>query len=137
MSSIQTTRSKGPDTRAITVAAQTALDDLRHAWGQVREVFSELWRGPLGQAVRRREAMLAARRAHREDGYRDPYVEPRPPSGCGRGRCGVAELEHYPERLQELGVRILFHFLYQPPSDRQILTRMRARRADRLNRSAQ
>lgn len=128
MSSTQTTRSKGPDTRAITVAAQTALDDLRHAWGQVREVFSELWRGPLGQAVRR---------AHRADGYRDPYVEPRPPSGCGRGRCGVAELEHYPERLQELGVRILFHFLYQPPSDRQILTRMRARRADRLNRRAQ
>lgn len=71
--------------------------------------------------LRRREAILAARKAHRADSYRDYRHEPRPPSGCAW--CGLPQRNHCQRWSADAG----WH-RYEPPADWQILARMRARR---------
>lgn len=113
-----------PSRDDFTDAARVALDSVRRAWAPIRDAFTDLWRGPFGQAVRRREAMLRARRAHKASGYRDHRFDPFPPSGCAL--CGLSDRDHYQRWARPVG----WH-QHVPPTAAHILDRMRARRADR------
>ncbi|GAA1455416.1 hypothetical protein [Nocardiopsis tropica] len=123
-----TDQQDAPTRDDFTDAALAALDSIWQAWMPIHTAVAGVRRGPLGQAVRRRAAVLAARRAHREDGYRDPYVDGRPPSGCAL--CGLPENYHGNVYTRPIG----FH-TYTAPTTPDILRRMRARRAARLTRS--
>lgn len=108
-------------------AAKVVIDAVRPAFAQVVISFRHPY--PMTETPTepmRRAAMLAARQAHRADGYRDPRHEPRPPSVCRH--CEMPERSHgyYPHPDPAIG----WHY-YTPPTNAQILARMHARRATR------
>lgn len=72
------------------------------------------------EQLRRRAALLEARRVHRAEGYRDYRHDPYPPSGCAL--CQHTERGHAPAPVH----------VYESPPGWLILARMRDRRAERL-----
>lgn len=116
------TRTTTPDFAAVTRA-------IADSYNQIINDVRKLWRGPAGQIMRRRYAVLAARRAHKADGYRDYRFDPFPPSGCAL--CGLPARDHYQRWTRPVG----WH-KHVPPTAAHILARMRDRRAARLTRKA-
>lgn len=107
---------------------QRLHDLLRQAFAQLGEQFQNVTRAYTSH-IRRRSAILNARRQHRIDCYRDPYYDPYPPSGCRW--CGVAEREHGLRPDPRAGVHE-----YEHPGDGKILMRMRERSELRRRRTA-